>query len=191
MKIAVFLVAALALAASILSFNASFAQTPPTATEAFNLRIRCKDMALKKLEEVVTHPMTYQDGISLSGSAADVDRLNRMYEQTFGRVVGEQQWSHYNPKTNRCYIEIYVHKRPQRTPAVEREVRPTRGPPAQETEVWFLFDAQMDELLAQAETNLTTDRKDGTVFDTNANFEARSGWDAAMAYINAVMADPN
>jgi hypothetical protein len=34
------------------------AKTPPTATEAFNLRIRCKQMADEKADAVAWHEMT-------------------------------------------------------------------------------------------------------------------------------------
>ena len=161
----------------LLSLNASFAQAPPTATETFNLRIRCRDMALKKLDEVVIRPMTYEDGASLGWSAADVDRLNRQLEEVEPSLVGEQQWSHYNPKTNRCYVEIYIHRRAQRP-----------GPRVREMEGWMVFDAQIDDLLAQAE--IRNHVKSGYVYDPNYGAR-RDGWDAAMAYIEAVMADPN
>jgi hypothetical protein len=48
------------------------AQTPPTATEAFNLRIRCKQMADQMADALAWHEMSVADGASLGMSAADV-----------------------------------------------------------------------------------------------------------------------
>jgi hypothetical protein len=41
----------------------TYAQMPPTATEAFNLRIRCKEMAAAKLESFQTRPLSLADGV--------------------------------------------------------------------------------------------------------------------------------
>jgi hypothetical protein len=64
------------------------AQTPPTATEAFNLRIRCKQMADQRAGEQVA--------------------LNAA-----GRWEVLQWWgsSKYDATNNRCYILIYQHIR--------------------------------------------------------------------------------
>ena len=46
--------------------GAAFAQTPPTATEAFNLRIRCKEMADKKAENFYcTNPLRGRRAIAV------------------------------------------------------------------------------------------------------------------------------
>jgi hypothetical protein len=63
------------------------AQTPPTATEAFNLRIKCKQMADEKAEAVQsfpTNPATYE-------------------------LLEAFHSSNYDAKNNRCYIDIYRH----------------------------------------------------------------------------------
>jgi hypothetical protein len=52
------------------------AKTPPTATEAFNLRIRCKQMADEKADAVAWHEMTVAKGAAIGMSAADVARIN-------------------------------------------------------------------------------------------------------------------
>jgi hypothetical protein len=73
------------------------AQTPPTATEAFNLRIRCKQMADQKAGELA------------AGNAA----LRWEVLQTLGS-------SKYDATNNRCYIHIYHHIR---KPGFENVVR--------------------------------------------------------------------
>jgi hypothetical protein len=64
------------------------AQTPPTATEAFNLRIRCKQMADQKAND-----------------------LNAVDAQQGWEVVQLSSSSRYDPINNRCYIHIYHHTR--------------------------------------------------------------------------------
>jgi hypothetical protein len=73
------------------------AQTPPTATEAFNLRIRCKQMADQKAGDLAT------------GNAA----LKWEVLETSGS-------SKYDATNNRCYILIYQHIR---KPGYENVVR--------------------------------------------------------------------
>ena len=46
----------------MLNCGAGLAQTPPTATEAFNLRIKCKQMADEKANSMRMRPMTVEDG---------------------------------------------------------------------------------------------------------------------------------
>jgi hypothetical protein len=73
------------------------AQTPPTATEAFNLRIRCKQMADRKAGELA------------AGNAA----LRWEVLQSSGS-------SRYDATNNRCYVLIYHHIR---KPGFENVVR--------------------------------------------------------------------
>jgi hypothetical protein len=50
---------------TLLTLLPAAAQTPPTATEAFNLRIRCKEMAAAKLESLLPlHPLSAEEGAS-------------------------------------------------------------------------------------------------------------------------------
>jgi hypothetical protein len=64
------------------------AQTPPTATEAFNLRIRCKQMADHKADELAAgNALLKWEVVQSSGS------------------------SRYDAINNRCYILIYHHIR--------------------------------------------------------------------------------
>jgi hypothetical protein len=67
------------------------AQSPPTATEAFNLRIRCKRMADQKAGE------------QAAGNAA-----------LRWEVLESRGSSKYDATSNRCYILIYLSVRPVR-----------------------------------------------------------------------------
>ena len=62
------------------------AQSPPTATDAFNLRIKCKRISDEKAQES--------------------SEINRMLEWKF---VAAWNTSKYDPISNRCYGRIYVH----------------------------------------------------------------------------------
>jgi hypothetical protein len=62
------------------------AQSPPTATEAFNLRIKCKEMSDKKAQEFI-----------------DMDS-GLKWEMVFASNT-----SKYDPISNRCYGRIYAH----------------------------------------------------------------------------------
>jgi hypothetical protein len=79
------------------------AQTPPTATEAFNLRIRCKQMADEKADAVAWHEMTVAEGAAIGMSAADVARIN---DQQRPEVLGSWSSSKYDAVNNRCYVRI-------------------------------------------------------------------------------------
>lgn len=80
----------------MLNCGAAFAQAPPTATEVFNLRIRCKEMADKKAENFF---LGTQDSIKFVS------------------------WSSkYDIKSNRCYIGLLVQNSYPKIP-MEREQR--------------------------------------------------------------------
>src|SRR5262249_10806548 len=130
------------------------AQTPPTATEAFNLRIRCKQMADQK-----------------AGDAAATNAALKW------EIVQSSGSSRYDATNNRCYILIYHHIRK----------------PGYEKVVSQLFDAQVDDLLADA--RIENGKKSGVIFVPRSLFsvsppsdEAR--YDAAIRYMNELMADP-
>src|SRR4051812_34780375 len=81
----------------ILSLTATaFAQTPPTATEAFDLRIRCKALMVEKAANFYLGPL--EEILSVSWT------------------------SKYDVTSNRCYIGFYVHNF-YRKISVDREVR--------------------------------------------------------------------
>ena len=66
-----------------LSIESAAAQTPPTATEAFNLRIKCKEMVAEKDRD---------------------DFLRNSKLDAFeGKLFSSTYSSRYDSKTNRCY----------------------------------------------------------------------------------------
>jgi hypothetical protein len=70
---------------TVFAFHVS-AQSPPTATEAFNLRIKCNEMSDQKAQEVM--------------------ETNIMLKWEF---VAAWNTSRYDPDNNRCYGRIYEH----------------------------------------------------------------------------------
>jgi hypothetical protein len=127
------------------------AQTPPTATEAFNLRIRCKQMADQKAGEGAT-----------TNAALNWE------------VVQSSSSSRYDATNNRCYILIYEHIRK----------------PGYEKMVSQLFDAQVDDLLADA--RIENGKKTGVIFAYKdwGRLTGEASYDAAIKYMNEMMADP-
>src|SRR5262249_42324461 len=151
------------------------AQTPPTATEAFNLRIRCKQMADQKADALAWHELSVADGTSIGMSAADVDRLN---DQTRPEVLGSWSSSKYDAKNNRCYVRIYKH---------------TRRKSQFDYEVHQVYDAQVDELLAHAE--IRNGKKNGSIWDESYEGQrffkdGDASWQVAVTYMDELMADP-
>ncbi len=67
----------------------AIAQTPPTATEVFNLRLKCKEMADKKAGE------QYEIDAALGARGPE--------------IILQWHKSKYDPKFNRCYIEQFRH----------------------------------------------------------------------------------
>jgi hypothetical protein len=86
----------------------------------------------------------------------------------------QDQFSHYSPSTNRCYVEIRV----QTGELNEYSHRFGR----------YLYDGQTREMLAFAQ--IQDGKKSGKVFDLQhrtTSFE-NAGWDDASDYIYAMMA---
>jgi hypothetical protein len=86
----------------------------------------------------------------------------------------QEQFSHYSPKTNRCYVEMRV----QTGELNERSDRFAQ----------YLYDGQTREMLAFAE--IQNGKKSGKVFDLHhrtTSFE-NAGWDDASEYIYTMMA---
>jgi hypothetical protein len=150
------------------------AQTPPTATEEFNLRIKCKQMADEKAESMTERPITDAEGASLGMKPADVAFMNKQIEQRRANVIMSSHASNYDPKTNHCYIEIIIHKRFGKNFEIEVKHRQ-------------VYDAQTDDLLSF--TKIENGQKVGIVFDhdhrttTNDNL----GYDDANAYMDEKM----
>jgi hypothetical protein len=166
------------IAALMLNSGLAFAQTLPTATEAFNLRIRCKAMADEKAEAMAWHPLSVAGGAELGMSAAAVTALNSAGE---AENIGSWHSSKYDAKSNRCYVRIYQHRRSSKL----------------ETETHQVYDAQTDDLLANA--RILNGKKSGQVWDeykgpwvppADCRFCMRGdGWDAAIAYMDELMTD--
>jgi hypothetical protein len=124
------------------------AQTAPTATEEFNLRIKCKQMADKKAENM-------EEG----------DRL-----LTDTKRIFESHASNYDPKSNRCYIEIIQQRRYGEFEKYTRQV----------------YDAQTDDLLSNAEIN--KGEKFGIVYaEHKPTVDNNHGFDDANAYMDEKM----
>jgi len=90
-------------------------------------------------------------------------------------AVYQEQFSHYSPRTNRCYVEMRVQTIDPDEPS-DRFAR-------------YLYDGQTKEMLAFAQ--IQNGKKSGKVFDLHhrtTSFE-NGGWDDASEYIYAMMAD--
>jgi hypothetical protein len=72
-----------------LFIGSAAAQTPPTATEVFNLRIRCKVMVAQKDRE------NYERNVRQGEFKTE--------------IILSTSSSRYDPKTNRCYGEYFTH----------------------------------------------------------------------------------
>ena len=167
-------IAKLALFLFVLS---AWAQTPPTATEAFNLRIKCKALADEKAEAMMDHPLTYADGATAGMSTAAVDALNRNNAENRELVFASHS-SKYDAKTNRCYIEIFNHVKVGVRKSIDLETR-------------AVDDGQTDDVLAF--TKIENGQKVGIVNDRQhqrpANLGPNLGWDDANEYMDQMMFD--
>lgn len=121
-------------------------QQLPTATEAFNLRSKCAALGEQILESNV-----------------------------IGSALTQSQVSHYEPRTNRCYVELTIQTADMTKPMnyLNR----------------VLYDGQTKEMLAFSRIEKGT--KSGNVFDRQhqATSLQNAGWDDANAYIDEMMAD--
>jgi len=163
------------LTAIVMGGSVAVAQTPPTATEAFNLRTKCKAMADEKADSLEIHPMTTADGAALGLSAASVEALNKNLDAT-REVLLSSHSSKYDAKNNRCYVEIFEQKKYGKHKENEIQMRQ-------------IYDAKTDDLLAFAQ--IQNDKKVGMVFDPEHRRTADEsfGWDDANAYIDEMMLD--
>jgi len=117
-------------------------QRPPTATEVFLLRSECAEFGVKIMNDNII-------GISLT----------------------QAQVSHYNPQTNRCYVELTVQSANLNTVDTKSEYFAT-----------YLFYGQTKEMLAS--TKIEKGTKSGTVFK-----KVIYGFDEVSAYIDEMMKD--
>lgn len=120
----------------------------PTATEVFQLRSLCAKLG-EQMEE----------------------------ETAIGSALTKDHVSHYDPKPNRCYVELNVRKiSPKNT--TDDYINRT------------IYDAQTKELLAFAK--IEKGKKVGMIFDQErgtADPSKNLGWDDASAYIDEMMRD--
>jgi hypothetical protein len=142
----VYLLGGLAFVSVGAAMAAEHAHQLPTATEIGQLRSACAAVGQQILEGNVIRSAVYQE-----------------------------QFSHYNPRTNRCYVEMRIQ---------------TGDPDKHSDRVGqYLYDGQTKELLAFAQ--IQDGRKSGRVFDLDhrtTSFE-NSGWDDASEYIKATMSE--
>lgn len=117
----------------------------PTATEVFNLRSKCAELGKKTLEQNIIVP-----------------------------TLAQEQVSHYDPKTNRCYVELDVHM----ADLTKYEDSYAR----------YLHDGQTGEILAWSRSNkgIKTGFVSGGPPETLAG---ETGFFAANGKIDALMAD--
>jgi len=114
----------------------------PTATEVFNLRSKCAEFGEKVL-----------NGNSI------------------GPALTQEQVSHYDPKTNRCYVELWVHMA-DLTKFQDYEAR-------------YVFDGQTGEMLASAQNKKGVK----TGFVQGGNVDSVLDFNAATLKIDGLMAD--
>ena len=116
----------------------AMAQEPDSATEVFNLRSRCAELGGKILEGI------------------DAPR-----HPTLSQV------SHYDPRTNRCYVELTE----QSGSTYHR----------------YLYDGQTKEVLASAST--VKGKREGAIFDKQRNPTGNTDYFEAGKYIDEMMAE--
>jgi hypothetical protein len=118
---------------------------PPSATEVSNLRSKCAEVGEKMLGGGNTEVLT------------------------------KSQRSRYDPRTNRCYVELIV-----------QTANPTKPPNFFHR---FLFDGQTKEMLAEASSY--NDNKEGQILDKQhiRNNSNNNGWNDAGEYIDQIMAE--
>ena len=119
---------------------------PPTATEVFHLRNECTELGRKIMEGNFI-------GIALTQTAE----------------------SHYNPKTNRCYVKLEVSKANLNDPHYVSHT--------------YLYDGQTQQILAY--TSVDGDKMYGIVYvDTGRQIKSSEDlFDDANKYIIDMMAD--
>ena len=157
------------------AFRPGPGRVPPTAVAlaACFLATSIVVAAALAAEPARSLPSAAEEARLRSACAASGERI--LAVNTIRSAAYQEQFTRYNPQTNRCYVEMRV----QTLAFDERADRFAR----------FLYDGQTKELHAFAQINDA--KKSGRVFDLNhhtISFE-NGGWDDAIEYIYAVMAD--
>jgi hypothetical protein len=122
---------------------------PPTPYELFNLRTACLELGEKLLAKLPTR-----------------------------KGIEKTQSAHYNPKINRCYVEVYFNSEDMGKPGFRSER--------------ILYDGQTTELLAGAiidDKDKISDGKSGHVKDPKRQktTDSNRGWDDANFYIDQLL----
>jgi hypothetical protein len=123
----------------------------PSATEVFDLRSKCAALAAKIMEENIIGP-----------------------------ALAQEQLSHYNPESNRCYVRLEVHTGDLSTPRDKYR-----------SSVYF-YDGQTREMLMT--TTVQGDQKSAMIFsDSLLKFAPSKGdtptYEEAAAIISKFMAE--
>ena len=149
------------------------AQTAPTATEEFK-QIECKQMGDEKAESMTERPMTDAKGASVGLKPADVAIMNKQIELRMANVITSSHASNYDPKSNRCYVEIVKQWRYGQDFEFEQYVRQ-------------LYDGQTNNLLGYV--RIYRGLKIGAVYDPDYKSLADNnlGFDNANAYMDQKM----
>jgi hypothetical protein len=152
----------------------AIAQPTPTATEEFNLRIKCKQMADEKAESMTERPLTNAEGASLGLKPADVAFMNKQVELRMANVIMSSHASNYDPKRKRCYVEIVKQWKDGHNFDFEQYVRE-------------IYDGQTNDLLGYVRINMGV--KIGVVYDPEHQRapENNLGFDDANAYMDEKM----
>jgi len=112
----------------------------PTATEVFNLRSRCAELGEAILDQ-----------------------------QPFKNRTFPSQASRYDPRTNRCYVELTV---------LTDDINTIHR---------YLYDGQTKEMLAHAAR--VNGKKEGQIFNNQPNPPGIAGYFEATEYIDQMMAE--
>jgi hypothetical protein len=121
------------------------AQRQASATEVFHLRSECADLGVKILNDNLV-----------------------------GMALTKSQVSHYNPKTNRCYVVLTIQSANLSAPSQRFEE--------------YLYDGQTGEQLAFAKKD--KDVEIGMVFKNRMVFKGRiTGYGETLSYIDDIMRD--
>jgi hypothetical protein len=142
------------------------AQTPPTASEAFDLRIKCKKMSDEKAQE-----------------ASDTNRGLKW------EIVGAWNTSKYDPTSNRCYGRFYQHITKQKY-HFDREIDEIYDLQTDDLLAWTRIEnGKKSGTISDPDYNGSHGYVPCKPDGCPANF-GEGTWQAAEDYIDKMMADP-
>ena len=128
----------------------------------------------RKADSMTERPMTDAKGASVGLKPADVAIMNKQIELRMANVITSSHASNYDPKSNRCYVEIVKQWRHGQDFEFEQYVRQ-------------LYDGQTNNLLGYVRINRGL--KIGAVYDPDYKSLADNnlGFDNANAYMDQKM----